>query len=202
VTIAVTGMPPQRLRPEFTVLWTEADPQCVRNPSHPNYPVAPRNAVRWRDPTESLESLNAWVGSPEFRAAAGVTGSVMADGKNCVWEFRDGQGQVKVRVTGRQAFDTTRPLTVGQHAVMKPERSVTQAGRFRWTYAPTAAFTLAAELHLPAGEADPEVTYTLTPKRAAFFSVAFTAPPRHRWPIRGLCRRNVPRGDTGSSTSS
>ena len=178
VTIAVTGMPPQRLRPEFTVLWTEADPQCVRNPSHPNYPVAPRNAVRWRDPTESLESLNAWVGSPEFRAAAGVTGSVMADGKNRVWEFRDGQGQVKVRVTGRQAFDTTRPLTVGQHAVMKPERSVTQAGRFRWTYAPTAAFTLAAELHLPAGEADPELTYTLTPKRAAFFSVAFTGAPQ------------------------
>ena len=45
VTINVAGMPPQRHRPEFTVLWTEADPLCVRNPSHPNYPVAPRNAI-------------------------------------------------------------------------------------------------------------------------------------------------------------
>ena len=75
VTINVAGMPPQRLRPEFTVLWTEADPLCVRNPSHPNYPVAPRNAVRWHHPAESLEALNAWVGSPEFRNVTGMAGA-------------------------------------------------------------------------------------------------------------------------------
>ena len=110
VTINVAGMPPQRLRPEFTVLWTEADPLCVRNPSHPNYPVAPRNAVRWHHPAESLAALNAWVGSPEFRDVTGMAGRVTADGKNRVWEFRDGQGHVTVRVTGRYACDTTRPL--------------------------------------------------------------------------------------------
>ena len=177
VTINVTGMPPQRLRPEFTVLWTEADPLCVRNPSHPNYPVAPRNAVRWHHPAESLAALNAWVGSPEFRAVTGLAGRVTADGKNRVWEFRDGKDHVTVRVTGRYAFDTTRPFTVGQRAVMQAERAFAEGGRVRWVFAPSSAFTLAAELHLPAGQADPELAYTLTSKHAAFFSVVFTGAP-------------------------
>src|ERR1700722_13310081 len=63
--VTVAGMPPQRLTGDFTVLWSETDPQCVRNASHPNSLVAPRNAVRCLNPTEPLEALNAWVGSPE-----------------------------------------------------------------------------------------------------------------------------------------
>jgi hypothetical protein len=177
VTINVAGMSPQRLRPEFTVLWTEADPLCLRNPSHPNYPVAPRNAVRWHNPNESLEALNEWVGSPEFRHVTGMAGKVMADGKNRLWEFRDSQGHVTVRVTGRYALDTTRPLTVGQCAVMQAERTSAEGGRVRWVFAPSSACSLAAELHLPAGQADPELAYTLTPKREAFFSVVFTGAP-------------------------
>ena len=31
VSIRVTGMPAQTLTPEFTVLWSDADPVCQRN---------------------------------------------------------------------------------------------------------------------------------------------------------------------------
>ena len=31
LTVAVAGMPPQHLTGDFTVLWSESDPHCVRN---------------------------------------------------------------------------------------------------------------------------------------------------------------------------
>jgi hypothetical protein len=176
-TIRVAGMPAQRLAPEFTVLWSDADPLCKRDASHPNYAVAPRNAVRWRNPNSSLEELNAWVGASEFESATGLSGNVRAEGKGRVWEFRDAQGKVKVRVAGDRAFDTTRPFTVGQSGSVKPEQMTEENGLVRWEYAPQADFSFAAELALPAGDADPEFTFSLTPRRAAFFSVAFTGAP-------------------------
>ena len=103
VAIRVEGMPPQRLAPEFTVLWSETDPRCRRNASHPNHPVAPRVAVRWLDSNGALDALNSWVGSPEFRAATGLVGSVSGEGRGRVWEFRDAKGKVSVRVAGERA---------------------------------------------------------------------------------------------------
>ena len=176
VRLQTQGLEPVTLTPEFTVLWSDTDPHCVRNPSHPNYPVAPRNAVRWLNP-EPLGALNAWIGSPEFQSVTGMSGEVKADGKKRAWEFRDAQGKVKVRVTGNAALDTTRPFTVGHRIVMKPTRTLIERGRVRWDYAATSEFSLTAELSLPAGDADPAVSFTLTPKRAAFFSVAFTGAP-------------------------
>src|SRR4029079_4345408 len=52
-----------------------------------------------------------------------------------------------------------------------------EAGTVHWDYEPHAEFTFAAELTLPPGESDPQFTYTLTPKQASFFSVAFTGAP-------------------------
>ena len=143
VTIRVEKMPPQILVPEFTVLWSDTDPLCVRNASHPNYPVAPRNAVRWRNPAEPLDALNAWVGSPEFKSVTGMSGAVKMDGKKRAWEFLDAGGKVKVRVTGERAFDTTRPFTVGHRVVMKPVRSTTDEGRVRWAMSPKELSELA-----------------------------------------------------------
>lgn len=97
VLVRVAGMPEQRRTPEFTVLWSATDPHCTRNPSHPNHPVAPRVAVRWQHPGEPLAALNAWVGTPEFKSVTGLSGSVPAEGKQRVWEFRAAPGTVKVR---------------------------------------------------------------------------------------------------------
>jgi len=177
LTVTVTGMPPQRLTGDFTVLWSETDPHCVRNASHPNYPVAPRNAVRWLNPTEPIEDLDAWIGSPEFKSATGMSGEVKEDGKKRAWEYRDTQGKVKVRVTGDAALETTRPFTVGHPVAMKPTRAMIESGHARWEYEATSEFSLTADVSLPAGEGDPAVSVTLTPKRAAFFSVAFTGAP-------------------------
>jgi hypothetical protein len=177
VSVRVEGMPAQTLRPEFTVLWSDSDPQCQRNASHPNYPVAPRTAVRWRNREEPLAELNAWVGSAEFASITGMTGLVKADGGKRVWEYRDAEGKVKVRVTGDRAFDTTRVFGVGQRFAMKPVRCISDDRGVRWEYAANDAFGFAAKLSLPIGDGDPALNFTLTPRRDAFYSVAFTGAP-------------------------
>lgn len=176
ISVQVAGMPSQRLVPEFTVLWSESDPQCRRNASHPNYAVAPRVAVRWQNPGEPVESLNAWLSSPEFRVATGWSGAVQADGPGRAWEFRDGVGTVKMRVTGRHALDTTRPFTVGRRVAMSPVRAEAGTDRICWEYEPREEFEFRARLELPPKQ-DPLLTFTITPKRDAFFSVAFTGAP-------------------------
>jgi len=176
--ICVAGMAAQRLTPEFTVLETSEDPLCSRNASHPNYLAAPRNAVRWWNPAKPLEALNAWLASPETKAAIGLTGSVRADGKGGrIWEYLDAKGRTMVRVQGEHALETSRPFTVGNRTVMRATRAVVEGNRARWEFEPQARFTLAGELVLPPGNADPRVAFTLTPKGDAFFSAAFTGAP-------------------------
>ena len=48
----------------MTVLWTDTDPKCIRHAGHPNYLVAARAAVRWRNPTEPIAAINAWLADP------------------------------------------------------------------------------------------------------------------------------------------
>ena len=177
ISIEVPGMPPQTLTPEFTVICSDQDPQCTRDASHPNYPVAPRTAVRWRNPEEPLDRLNAWLSSPEFKSATGMTGSVSEAGKGRVWEFRDSSDKVKVRITGNRALDTTHPFSVGHQYSISPAHTTVSANQVRWQFAPRDDFSFSAELTLPAGDLDPNIEIKLTPHRPAWFSVAFTGAP-------------------------
>jgi hypothetical protein len=174
LSVEVTGLPAQTLTPEFTVLWSDTDPVCQRDASHPNYLVAPRTAVRWRNPGEPIASLNAWLGSPEFKAATGLSGAVHEAGKSREWEYRDASNKVKVRISGARALDTTRPFSVGHQIVLRPVRTAVEASRVSWEYPAQDECTFAAELTLPNGDADPELAFTLTPRRAAYYSVGFT----------------------------
>ncbi|MCX6966311.1 MAG: hypothetical protein NTZ46_00780 [Verrucomicrobia bacterium] len=165
-------------KPEFTVIWSKSDPRYYRYSSHPSYLVAPRLAVRWRKNIESLESINTWLNSPEFKSAAGVSGSVRADGKEGrILEFTRGKGQSTLLIKGDRALDTTRPFHVGSNVNLRPVRSSVEGNCVRWEYEPQPEFTFAASLKLPSGQGDPEWTFTLTPKIGAFFSVAYTGAP-------------------------
>jgi len=179
-TIEVAGLPPIKWLAEFTVLYSAADPHCTRYTSHPNYGVAPRVAVRWRRDDQPLDELNAWLASPEMTSATGLKGIVTDDAKaGRTWEFRDAKDKATIRVTGAYARDTTRPLTVGTRAVVRAEKCELVDRTIRWSIAspPDAAFRLAAELALPWGDADPQLTYMLTPTRAGYFSVAYSGAP-------------------------
>jgi hypothetical protein len=167
VLIRVAGMPEQRLAPDFVVLHSAKDPGYSRNPSQPNHPVAPRNAVRWAHNRETPASANAWL------QASGVEGKVTADARgNWTWSYPG----IKA-ITGAKARQTSRPFMVGENTALHAAGASEAEGVIRWTFAPQPDFEFAAELRLPPGAGDPALTFTLTPRRTAFWSVAFTGAP-------------------------
>lgn len=177
VSVEANGMPARVLKPEFTVLQSKTDPKISRVSSHPNYGVAPRTAVRWQNPEEPVEEINAWLASLELKAATGLSGTVREGPEGRVWEFRNSAGKVVIHISGRYSKDTTRAFTVGQRTVMRPQRGTVQEGRICWEYEKQAEFSFSAEIVLPSGEADPVITYTMTPATDDFFSVAYTGAP-------------------------
>lgn len=167
VRISVAGLPEQRLAPDFVVLHSAKDPGYSRNPSQPNYPVAPRNAIRWSHNHETLESANAWL------RASGVKGKVSADAHdNWTWTYPGLKP-----ITGARARQTSRPFMVGENTVLHATGATEVGGVICWQFAPQPDCGFSAELRLPPGAGDPMLTFTLTPHCAAYWSVAFTGAP-------------------------
>jgi hypothetical protein len=177
VVLRVKGMTPQRVVPEFTVLTCDRDPKIHRNASHPNYPIAPRTAVRWLSVSEPAEELNAWLASPAMKQAVGLAARVLGEPGARTWEYRDASGKEVVRVTGRSADGTTRPLAVGDKIVVRAAQARFQGNCVQWEFPDNDRFRLSAELRLPPADGDCSLTLELTPKREAFYSVAFTGAP-------------------------
>lgn len=177
VTLRTPGMPPQAIAPEFTVLRSERDPRIYRNFNHPNYPLAPRPAVRWLAVNEPADVLSAWLATPAMKAAVAWEAKVTGEGEQRVWEYRDKSGKVALRVGGRGRDGATRPFAVGETTVMRATKTTTEKDAVRWEFPAAENFALEAGLRLPPGDTDPQITFTLTPKRTGYFSVAFTGAP-------------------------
>lgn len=174
VSVRVPGMPVRVMRPEFTVLFTETDPGMARVAVHPNYLTAPRIALRWKNSSESIEAINAWLASSALKAAIGQTGVVKPNGQGREWEFRDAHGRVTMRITGPHALETSRPFSVGSPDLIRPVATTVTGNVVSWSYAVQPGFSFVATLVLPSGQGDPIVRYTLTPHRDGYYSVAFT----------------------------
>ncbi|MCX7008596.1 MAG: hypothetical protein NTY53_15315 [Kiritimatiellaeota bacterium] len=160
VRISVAGLPEQRLAPDFVVLHSAKDPGYSRNSSQPNYPV-------WSHNHETLEPVNAWL------RASRVEGKVSADAHdNWTWTYPS----IKA-ITSARARQTSRPFMVGENTALHATSATEADGVIRWQFAPQPDFEFAAELRLPPGASDPVLTFTLTPRRAACWSVAFTGAP-------------------------
>lgn len=178
VTVEGAGMKPQTLRPEFTVLSSQKAPKLIRYTGHPNYMVAARKSLRWENPDEPIDEINAWLASSGLKAATGLTGTIRElKGGGREWEFRKADGTVSMKVSGRRALETSRPFSLGNPVVLQAAEGVVRDGSLEWKFAPQAGFAFSAKLTLPPGDADPVITYTITPKTKAFFSVAFTGAP-------------------------
>lgn len=177
VVLRVAGMATQRIVPEFTVLTCDHDPKIHRNASHPNYPIAPRTAVRWLSASEPADELNDWLASPAMKQAVGYSARVAGRPGARTWEYRDASGKEAVRVTGRMADGTTRPFAVGEKIVLRADKANLRGDRVEWQFPADDRFHFTASLQLPKADGDCLLSYQLTPKREAFYSVAFTGTP-------------------------
>jgi hypothetical protein len=170
-------MPPQLITPEFVVMRCQRDPRIFRNFNHPNYLLAPRAAIRWLAANESTDTLNAWLASPAMRSAIGCEAAVIDTKEGRVWEYRDDSGKFILRVSGRHKDGTTRPIAVGDNTVLRATTRTVTHDAVSWEFPANEGCTFSAKLRLPKGDADPEIGFTLAPRRDAFFSVAFTGAP-------------------------
>ena len=183
VAVTTEGMPTQILRPEFTVIFGATNPGMTRLAIDPNYYTAPRDAVRWNNKKESLESLNTWLADPKWQAATGMTGTVTEKDGAREWEFRNSEGDVIASITGPHAWETSRPFTVGHTTMITAAHGSVNDRTVAWDFTPQPDFDFHAQLDLPLGKADPEIRYTITPKKAGYFSVAFTGAPAVDLPL-------------------
>jgi hypothetical protein len=141
-------------RGDFVVLIATADPKPAMRPG--NIPRVSYNLITWQTPAKTGAAALKAVKRPAGQAGDGFDDQIL-----------DGDTQQRTADVFAAA-PTTRVRATG----------VTREGdALRFAFADHADFTLAATLTLPPGDAEPVLAFTLTPKRAAWFSVGYTGAP-------------------------
>ncbi len=144
-------------RGDFAVLTAIADPKPAMRPG--NIPRVSYNLLTWQTPAR-----------PPGAALKNVKRSTAQAGDGFDDRILDGETQQRTADVFAAA-----PLTrVRATAVTR------EGATLRFALAEQSDFTLSATLTLPAGDAEPVLVFTLTPKRAAWFSVGYIGAPAHR----------------------
>jgi hypothetical protein len=144
-------------RGDFVVLMATVDPKPAMRPG--NIPRVSYNLITWQTPAKPAGSALKTVKRPAAQAGDGFDDKIL-DGDT---QQRTADVFAAAQVTRVRATTVTR-----------------DGAALRFAFAEQSDFTLAATLTLPAGDAEPVLAFTLTPKRAAWFSVGYTGAPAHR----------------------
>jgi hypothetical protein len=156
VRIATRDAGAWTFRGDFTVIVTTKDPSPALRPG--NIPRVPYNVVTWRAATPtSTTTLKAQKNS----AAVGGDG----------FDERILKGDTQQRTA--DVFAAAPIVRVAASAATRVGDAI------RFTLSAQAAFDLAAEITLSRGDAEPVLTFTLTPRQRAWFSVGYTGAPAH-----------------------
>jgi len=141
-------------RGDFVVLMAKADPKPAMRPG--NIPRVSYNLVTWQTPAKAGGAALKSVKRSTAQAGDGFDDKIL-----------DGDTQQRTA----DVFAAAPLMRVRATAVTR------DGDALRFAFAAHADFTLAATLTLPPGDAEPVLAFTLTPKRAAWFSVGYTGAP-------------------------
>ena len=143
-------------RAEFTVLVATADPNPAMRPG--NIPRVSYNVLTWRAP------------------AAPVAAALRAQQRS---NAQGGDG-FDDRILRGDTQQRTADVFAAAPAFRVSAQATTRAGNaLHFAFTEQETFALTAELTVPAGEAEPVLAFTLTPKTPAWFSVGYTGAPSH-----------------------
>ena len=141
-------------RGDFVVLMAKADPKPVMRPG--GIARVSYNLITWQTAAKSANAALKAVKRSNAQGGDGFDDQIL-----------DGDTQQRTADVFAAA-----PITrVRATAVTR------EVDALRFTFADQSDFTLGATLTLPAGDAEPVLAFTLTPKRAAYFSVGYTGAP-------------------------
>lgn len=144
-------------RGDFAVLVARADPKPAMRPG--NIPRISYNLVTWQ-------------------SAAPSAGSALKKTRRAVAQAGDGfDDRILDGKTDQRTADlfAAAPITRVKAAGVRRQGDVLE-----FTLAQQDTFALTARLTLPPGDAEPVLTFTLTPRIEAWFSVGYTGAPVHR----------------------
>ncbi|WP_414660930.1 glycoside hydrolase family protein [Horticoccus sp. 23ND18S-11] len=141
-------------RGDFVVLVATGDPKPAMRPG--NIPRVPYNLLTWQTPAAPGRAALKTVKRPAAQAGDGFDDAILG-------------GDTQQRTADVFA---AAPLTAVRATAVMRDGAV-----LRFAFAEQAAFTLSATLALPDGDAEPVLAFTLTPKRAAWYSVGYTGAP-------------------------
>ena len=154
VLVRCGSAPVQAFAPRFTVLATERDPKLELRWGE------------WSDPKDKQQyNVCSWYtgAGPEKKKAAGKT------------HIEDGFIPANDQKAGEER---TEDVFKAAPAVTLTASQARLAGnRVEWTFPEQAEFALSASVELPAQATEPRVTFRFTPKKAKWFSVAYTGAP-------------------------
>ncbi len=143
-------------RGDFAVLVATRDPKPAMRPA--NIPRVTYNVVSWQ--------AQAPAGAAALRAK-----------KRSAAQAGDGFDD---RIMEGDTQQRTADVFASAPVVRLSATAATRSGpAIRFTFPGQAAFDLVAELTVPPGAGEPVLSYSLTPKQAAWFSVGYTGAPAH-----------------------
>ncbi len=141
-------------RGDFVVLMATADPKPAMRPG--NIPRVAYNLVTWQ-------------------TSAKIGGAALKSVKRSTAQAGDGFDD---KILDGDTKQRTADVFAAAPGTQVRATAVTREGEaLRFAFIDHADFTLAATLSLPPGDAEPVLAFTLTPKRAAWFSVGYTGAP-------------------------
>ena len=144
-------------RGDFVVLVATADPKPAMRPG--NIPRVSYNLITWQ-------------------TAATPAGAALKTAKRSAAQGGDGFDD---KILDGDTQQRTADVFAAAPLTRVRATAVTRDGAaLRFVFAEQPDFTLAATLTLPAGDTEPVLAFTLTPRRAAWFSVGYVGAPAHR----------------------
>jgi len=143
-------------RGDFTVLVAKADPKPAMRPA--NIPRTLHNIATWQ-----TAAPRAGTDLKQTKRSDAQVGDGFDD------RILDGKTDLRTADLFAAAPVTHVKATGVQH----------QGDALEFTLAPQDAFALTARLTLPPGDAEPVLTFTLTPRTDAWFSVGYTGAPAY-----------------------
>ena len=141
-------------RPEFTVLFTPENPKLALRPA--GIPRVPYNVPTWETRENAGEAILQKTQRSDAHSGDGFDDRIL-------------EGETRSR--------TADVFASAQSRSVKAIRWERAGDTIRYTFAEHPDFALDASITLPADAAEPILTYTLTPKTAAWFSIGYTGAP-------------------------
>jgi len=182
VEVRVEGVAPQVLSSEFTVMYSPIHLGFAINRvgrfdvAHPMFPDAYIFAQRWTQYDDRLDSLRHKLKSIE----AGSGGELMVTDDNTGkgnWVFMDSEGDTIKSLANLKLEQTLNPFLAGKRTTIRAIKSRVDERTIKLKFQDQAGFVLSAEIFLPRGDGDPQITYHLEVRENGYYSVAYTGAP-------------------------